>query len=304
MTPVIGAGVLALAAGIAVLICCLANVDDFFEFRQAAVVEDWFGRTGARIFYGIWGTLLCCLGTFLLIVVLLKSNGLLQPPAPPTFAERQGQEMARKKKALDEHANRYLARKATELPAGFTIRLPNNFSKLQVTQTGSKDLWRVEHRWSDADQRNTILAAVYGGPRLKQVPPNHYLSGPLCNAVVRSAGERIFGKLEDDAYISRELLKNTSPDPSVGSTSVFTSRNGKRSNAELLVIPSAPYLVVLIAERSRVQDQLPLSVSMRSLDTSKVRPNEPFDENAPGQQNLWTPVDVLIFRQLSGDSVP
>ncbi len=305
MNIAIGCGILLLVVGIAVLICCLVNVAEFFEFRQSAMFDDLFGRTGARIFYGVWGSVLVVLGTGILVAVLLKSSGLVKPRVPAGFQKKM-QEKAQAEELQASQASQFLAQQPTELPAGFTIRLPKEFTRCQVSQMGSPELWRMEQRWSDESERFTILADVYGGPGLYAVPPIEYKSGRRCEALLVSARERVFGSLEGDFPIPYELTENKEPGPAFGYGNVLNGHQGKTRTATVHVIHSRPYIVVLAALADSIDSEhhARLLVSLRTLDTSKARIDFSYLENGPGQQNLLSPADKQVLRRLSGDISP
>ncbi|MDR1880600.1 MAG: immunity 17 family protein [Tannerellaceae bacterium] len=49
-------------AGLFSLVASIGNFDWYFSSRKASGIVQWFGRTGARIFYGLLGLLLIVCG--------------------------------------------------------------------------------------------------------------------------------------------------------------------------------------------------------------------------------------------------
>ena len=56
-----------LLAGSFSLLSSILNFDWFFNSRKAATFVQWFGRTGARFFYGLLGVALITCGIFMYI---------------------------------------------------------------------------------------------------------------------------------------------------------------------------------------------------------------------------------------------
>lgn len=54
-------------AGLFSLVSSILNFDWYFNNRRAATIVSWFGRTGARIFYGLLGIALIVAGILFLI---------------------------------------------------------------------------------------------------------------------------------------------------------------------------------------------------------------------------------------------
>ncbi len=55
-----------LFTGLFSLIASVLNLNWFFQTRQTQTFVGWFGRTGARFFYGILGIALTLCGVFIL----------------------------------------------------------------------------------------------------------------------------------------------------------------------------------------------------------------------------------------------
>jgi len=58
--------------GVFALVASVLNFDWFFNSRKAETFVGWFGRTGARVFYGLVGLALIASG----IVFFIKGNTL------------------------------------------------------------------------------------------------------------------------------------------------------------------------------------------------------------------------------------
>lgn len=57
MAAVIAGGIFLSLSGLFCILGAVLNWDWFFRARKSAMINKLFGRTGARIFYGILGTL-------------------------------------------------------------------------------------------------------------------------------------------------------------------------------------------------------------------------------------------------------
>jgi small neutral amino acid transporter SnatA (MarC family) len=56
-----------IAAGITSLAAAIFNFDWYFQSRKAATFVSWFGRKGARVFYGLLGLALIASGIWFLL---------------------------------------------------------------------------------------------------------------------------------------------------------------------------------------------------------------------------------------------
>ena len=71
---IIAGGIFAILAGAFSLLGAVMNWEWFFRARKSAMIDRIFGRTGARIFYGILGGILAVGGIWFMIYGLI--NGL------------------------------------------------------------------------------------------------------------------------------------------------------------------------------------------------------------------------------------
>ena len=58
---------LIIACGLFSLVCAVMNWDWFMNDRKARFMIKLIGRTGARIFYGVLGLFICCVGIVLAV---------------------------------------------------------------------------------------------------------------------------------------------------------------------------------------------------------------------------------------------
>jgi small neutral amino acid transporter SnatA (MarC family) len=54
-------------AGVISLTAAIFNVDWYFQSRKASTFVHWFGRNGARVFYGLLGLALIAAGIWFLL---------------------------------------------------------------------------------------------------------------------------------------------------------------------------------------------------------------------------------------------
>ena len=56
-----------ITGGLFSVVAAYLNLDWFFDHRKSQTFVTWFGRTGARIFYGVLGLALITCGTLALL---------------------------------------------------------------------------------------------------------------------------------------------------------------------------------------------------------------------------------------------